>query len=213
MEGMNTTDSSSAARFVLVVGLDASPEADRVLDVASRFARGIAGSELHLVHAIEPEETQGLIVADAHERALAHGRAFLDEKARGAQGLSGVTVVGHLREAFAAKAVLQTAASIDADLVIVGTHDRKGLARLALGSVAEHVARDASCPVLIVRPKHHAAAQVPEIEPPCPDCLRVQRESRGRKLWCARHSEHHPLAHLHYEVPQGFGEGSSLIRS
>jgi nucleotide-binding universal stress UspA family protein len=210
---MNSQDATSRSRFVLVVGVDASPDADRVLDAACTFARGIAGSELHLVHALEPYETESFSASEAREGALAHGRAYLDEKARYAQARSGVAVVGHLRVALPIPAILQAAASTDADLVMVGTHDRTGLSRWVLGSVAESVVRDAACPVLVVRPKHHATARAPEIEPPCPDCVRVQAESKGATLWCARHAEHHPLAHLHYAMPQGFGAGSSLIQS
>jgi nucleotide-binding universal stress UspA family protein len=211
LAGMNNT--TPPPRFVLVVGIDASPDADRILDAACAFARGIAGSELHLVHAVEPYETEGFPVAEAYDRAVARGRSYLDEKARGAQARSGVTVIGHLRMSLATPAILQTATSTDADLVMVGTHDRKGISHWAFGSVAESVTRQAACPVLVLRPKHHATARTPEIEPPCDGCLRVQRESHGAKLWCARHAEHHPIAHLHYEMPQGFGEGSSIIRA
>lgn len=45
----------------------------------------------------------------------------------------------------------QTAASIGADLIVMGTHGRRGVRRLLLGSVAESVARSAPCPVLLVR--------------------------------------------------------------
>ncbi len=209
---MKNDSSLSSPRFVLLAALDASADADRVLDEACAYARARAGSELHLVHAVEPWETEGFPVEEARERALGRGRSYVDEQARRAQAGSGVTVVGHMRECLAATAILQVAASIDAELVLVGTHDRKGISRWAFGSVAERVTRDAACPVLVVRPKHHAGLGAPEIEPPCPDCLRVQRETRSAKLWCARHSEHHPVAHLHYETPEGFALGSSLIR-
>lgn len=41
----------------------------------------------------------------------------------------------------------------DIDLVVMGTHGRTGIKHVLLGSVAERVARHASCPVLLVRPK------------------------------------------------------------
>jgi hypothetical protein len=94
--------------------------------------------------------------------------------------------------------------------VLVGTHGRKGAARLVMGSVAESVVRKAGCPVLVVREKDYAA--VPEIDPPCPDCLETQRATKGAKLWCARHSEHHPRAHLHYEFAEPFASGSMFVR-
>lgn len=42
-------------------------------------------------------------------------------------------------------------ASVDYDLMVVGTHGRRGVTRALLGSVAERVARGATCPVLIAR--------------------------------------------------------------
>jgi universal stress protein A len=49
--------------------------------------------------------------------------------------------------------VLQVAKRLGANLIVMATHGRKGLRRLVLGSVAEHVVREASCPVLTVSPK------------------------------------------------------------
>ncbi len=51
-----------------------------------------------------------------------------------------------------AEAILDVAADEDVDLVVMGTHGRRGWRRGALGSVAEAVARRAPCPVLTVRP-------------------------------------------------------------
>lgn len=54
-------------------------------------------------------------------------------------------------EGDAASMILGTAQKIDADLVVVATHGRTGLARMALGSVAEKVSRGARSSVLIAR--------------------------------------------------------------
>jgi nucleotide-binding universal stress UspA family protein len=45
----------------------------------------------------------------------------------------------------------ETATKIHADLIVMGTHGRRGFRRLLIGSVAESVARTATCPVLLVR--------------------------------------------------------------
>ena len=50
-----------------------------------------------------------------------------------------------------AQAILNYAGDHRVDLIIVGTHGRSGLARLFMGSVAQHVVRLAACPVLTVR--------------------------------------------------------------
>ncbi len=50
-----------------------------------------------------------------------------------------------------AKGILDEADRLDADHIVVGTHGRKGLEHLVLGSVAERVAKEAARPVTIVR--------------------------------------------------------------
>ena len=53
----------------------------------------------------------------------------------------------------AREALVETALRVGADLMVVGSHGRTGLARLLLGSVASHVVSHAPCNVLVVRPK------------------------------------------------------------
>ena len=53
--------------------------------------------------------------------------------------------------AWPGQAILDYARDARINLLIVGTHGRKGLARLFMGSVAQQVARTAECPVLTVR--------------------------------------------------------------
>lgn len=48
------------------------------------------------------------------------------------------------------QAIVECAKEISADMIVVGTHGRRGLPRLLLGSVAERVVRTAGCPVLTV---------------------------------------------------------------
>jgi nucleotide-binding universal stress UspA family protein len=58
---------------------------------------------------------------------------------------------GILYEGEAAEGILETAAELPARLIVVGTHGRTGLSRLALGSVAESVLKSSPCSVLVVR--------------------------------------------------------------
>lgn len=51
----------------------------------------------------------------------------------------------------AAERVISTQSALAADLIVMGTHGRGGLRRLILGSVAEQIVREASCPVLTIR--------------------------------------------------------------
>lgn len=49
--------------------------------------------------------------------------------------------------------IIEHAATVRADLIVMGTHGRSGLAHMFLGSVAEEIARSASCPILTIRPE------------------------------------------------------------
>jgi nucleotide-binding universal stress UspA family protein len=49
--------------------------------------------------------------------------------------------------------IVKAAKDWGADLIVVGSHGRRGLTRALVGSVAETVMRHAPCPVLVVRPK------------------------------------------------------------
>ena len=53
--------------------------------------------------------------------------------------------------------IVKAAAELAVDLIVMATHGRSGFAHLILGSVAEHVIREAACPVLILRPPKQAA--------------------------------------------------------
>lgn len=100
----------------------------------------------------EPSESELLEALRVRQRDAA-GLA-LDaqiEKAR-AGGTDGVDVRPMLREGIPADAIPSTAVEIGADLIVMGTHGRKGAQHLLLGSIAERVVRIAACPVLTVRP-------------------------------------------------------------
>lgn len=82
---------------------------------------------------------------DAESKRLA---ALTEEVRR-----EGVTVHPLFKEGTPFLEILKTAEALPANLMVLGTHGRTGLAHALLGSVAERVVREASCPVLTVRPK------------------------------------------------------------
>jgi hypothetical protein len=50
---------------------------------------------------------------------------------------------------------------------------------------------------------HVGGEHVPEIEPPCADCVTRREATQGKDLWCARHSEHHIRPHRYTYVSNG----------
>jgi nucleotide-binding universal stress UspA family protein len=63
---------------------------------------------------------------------------------------AGLRSYTRMLEGTAYQEIVREARETNADLIVIGTHGRRGLARLMLGSVAERVVRNAGCPVLTV---------------------------------------------------------------
>jgi nucleotide-binding universal stress UspA family protein len=202
---MNTK--AQTGRLVILAAIEGG-DVEGLVTTAARFAAQNAGGELHLVHVMAMPPAGG----PSTTAALELGRAELERAGLVAGKTFGRQVIGHLTIGDPAREVLQLAAQLSADAIVVGTHGRTGIKRMIVGSVAESVVRRASCPVVVVREKDYTQHLAPEIEPPCPDCLGTQARSGGQKMWCARHSQKHPHAHAMYEIPEAFAMGSSIIR-
>jgi nucleotide-binding universal stress UspA family protein len=203
---------SSAHRYTIVVGTDFSVPAGVAIDQALDLLK-LRDAELHVVY-VHPETwtpsaRNGSFVGPGDAETLQKMQINAAEHVarwRAAQPPNGgrsPTVVTHVRHGAAARNIAQLASDVDADLIVVGSHGHGGVERFLLGSVAERVAHLARCPVWIVRTKDHATAAVPEIEPPCPDCLTARAASGGAELWCARHAEHHQRAHGYAYLSDG----------
>jgi len=208
-------DRDADGRSVVLVGIDFSEASIGALRAAENIARFAPNAELHLVHALgSPAMSLGSREVIASSQLgligdLDRARNELDKLVGPASG--GVSrVTGHVRVGAAAKAIVQLATDISADLVVVGTHGRTGFDRLMFGSVAEKVVRTAPCPVLTVRPKSVPIWE--QIEPPCPQCVETQRTTAGARLWCEQHSQHHERAHTYRETPQSYGIGAQTFR-
>jgi nucleotide-binding universal stress UspA family protein len=195
-------------RTVILAAVEPSPASDAVIAKATELAHLLPGAELHVAHVI-------VVGAPPHEMALsltdllAEGRAYLDRIVSSTLTNHSLKLTTHLAFGAAPERILQIAADLSADLIVVGTHEKRGLARL-LGSVSQRILTHAGCPVLVAREKTMEVSG-PEIEPPCPACVAKQRETAGEQLWCAHHATRHVHGRLHYSVAAGYGEGSMLF--
>jgi len=197
-----STCMSNSNRTVILTAVDANRSAEQVVAAAARIAK-MPGAELHLVHVVEAPELSHLTKQlEAARKVVEQACANLDPE---------VVPTVHLAAGEAATQILQVASNLQADMIVIGTRELSKLERVLLGSVVEPVTRRAQCPVFVVREKDYHTAAPKGIEPACPDCLEVQRESDGEKLWCERHAKRHVHGHLHYELPAGYGAGASLI--
>jgi len=210
------TPTSTPQPAVYLVAIDDTPSADHVLQVACGLGAALGGAaELHVLHVIAPPPAIGTVMAPAivsPTDMVEAGRLVLDRATSNAAGTFQGRIVGHLGAGVPWREIMQMASNVGADLVVVGTAGRTGIARVALGSVAEQVVRHAGCPVLVARPKDYHSRDGLGIEPPCGDCIATQRQTGRAKLWCERHSTHHPHGRLHYELPPSFGVGSMNFR-
>ena len=68
------------------------------------------------------------------------------------ENFKGVEAEGRVVVGYAAEEILKTAVKENCDLIVMGTHGRKGIDRILFGSVAEKVVKRSSVPVLTIRP-------------------------------------------------------------
>lgn len=203
-----TSPSTTLPRVVVLAAVEETDASNDVIRMASEFGRTVDGVELHYVYVMP--STASVVVEDMH---LEHARSVMDKTAEAARLRFGERVIGHLATGTPWREIVQLGADLGADLIVVGSHRKSGVQRLVLGSVSEAVVRNASCPVLVARPKDRWTG-VPEIEAPCPECLAIQRETAGEKLWCGQHEHKRKRVRgrVHYELPQSFGAGAMFIR-
>jgi nucleotide-binding universal stress UspA family protein len=151
----------------ILVPTDFSAGARSALDQAVALAQRL-GSTIRLLHCYRVPTEIELTYISEHvedwEEGIREGvTRQLDELVACVAG-HGLTVTRELARGHAATEIAR-AASANADLIVMGTLGRTGLAHLVLGSVAERTVREASCPVLVVRPRESA--------PPLPQTLVV----------------------------------------
>ena len=141
----------------ILVAVDGSKTSRRGLEEAIRIAR-FANATVQLVHVVnelvlEPDYLATSTYLDVIGQLRANGQAILAEATAIAQK-AGVAYEGKLIETVggqAAISILQQAREWPADLIVMGTHGRRGIRRLAMGSDAEIVLRNAPVPLLLVR--------------------------------------------------------------
>jgi nucleotide-binding universal stress UspA family protein len=201
----------STKPYVIVVGADFSDASELAVQKAFELAALQPLSEVHLVNVVQtygpqvayemPIDASALSVLTITEARVRFRRYAEEAYARYLQANPARPVgrvSSHVRFDAIADELSQLAADLEADLVVVGTHGRRGLSRVLLGSSAEATVRLAPCPVLVVRPKAVPAAP-PAIEPPCPRCVEERRATNGAEMWCEQHRERHGQRHTYHQ--------------
>lgn len=147
---------------IFVVAYDFSPHADAALYAAADLAKRF-GAEIHLLHVIQNptplsataiygDPVPPAITPQQRDQARAELASVADRLK-----LSTVDTTAHVAQDNSVdRAIVDYCEEHGADLLVMGTHGRTGVAHVFLGSVAERTLRRAPCPVMTV--------QAPELE-------------------------------------------------
>jgi universal stress protein A len=131
----------------ILVPVDFSGDSLRALGAARDLARQF-DSELLLLHVIAPIDL--ITVSEVFDEQRRAGDAALTRIGADLRA-AGQRFRVMVETGVPARVIVDTAKRSRADLIVLGTHGRTGLAHMLIGSVAEKVVRTASCPVLAVR--------------------------------------------------------------
>ena len=144
----------------ILVAVDGSATSNKAVSTALEMASYSSGrSVIRLIHVLDemayfvgldPYAGQSYsvigVMREAGEKILADGLAIIQSA-----GVQADTVLVDQLGAHLAETVAAEVKAWEASLVVVGTHGRRGVGRMLLGSGAEQIIRLATCPVLVVR--------------------------------------------------------------
>ncbi|MFM0392091.1 universal stress protein [Paraburkholderia phytofirmans] len=140
----------------ILVAVDGSNTSRRAFEAALALAKA-SGAVLQPLYVVENTpmyfEAPGYDPSVLRNRLVEEGKELGAEfaKAMAEQGVKGDLVVSEASTIDdVSVVVLKAAADFNADLLVMGTHGRRGFQRLILGSVAERCVRQASLPVLLI---------------------------------------------------------------
>jgi len=140
----------------ILVPVDGSQTAQKAVMKAAGLAQAF-GSAVTVIYVIDPYPFTGLGSDFAYGQAEYLQAASAEAKeaiaaARAALEPLGVRVHSDVVEAHAAwRGILDKASAVGADLIVMGSHGRRGMEKMILGSVAQAVLAHAHLPVLVVR--------------------------------------------------------------
>lgn len=139
----------------ILVPLDGSPRAEHALPVAAKIARATNGAVI-LIQAVsipsnlDTPFAPTTVTPELLDAQEAEAESYLHSIAESAV-LAGVPTEITVLTGSAALAILDAIVLRRIDLVVMTSHGRTGLARWALGSVAQHLVRHATVPVIVLR--------------------------------------------------------------
>jgi nucleotide-binding universal stress UspA family protein len=216
MESATALPQEKEEQIVLIVGVDFSEASEYALTLAKNLVKPAgAHAILHLVHIAStpmfPAAFAGAppSIEPTVDASLDWIKKRLEDMGAAKDTLA--AIIPHVRFGDPANELAELARDLRADLVVVGGHKRGALLSALHRSMLARLVRRSPCSVLTALPKEPPVEA--GIEPPCPDCLAIRRETSGTTLWCARHTGHHVHARLHYAAGDHFAVESWTFRA
>jgi nucleotide-binding universal stress UspA family protein len=141
----------------ILLAIDGSRFSDAAVEAVVALSNAQT-AEIHVLHVVEPPSllvTREMSGADraldlAWEVELKQAKDLVESTAQQLTS-KGLNATGVLERGDAKSKILEAARDWGADLIVIGSHGRKGLEHFLMGSVSEAVARHARCSVEIVR--------------------------------------------------------------
>ena len=140
----------------IMCAVDLSEDSKPIATYTAKMAKAL-GAKVLVIYAAPslsqyvgfhvPPNTIETFVDEIISRADENMKAFVEENFQGVEA-EGKVLVG-----YASEEILRHSVEDGCDLIVMGTHGRKGIDRILFGSVAEKVVQNSTIPVLTVRPE------------------------------------------------------------
>ncbi len=200
---------------VILVGVDLADKNSLALKSALSHADKLVRAHVHAVHAFKTfgpvvftdvpgMPIEGLSYKQASARLRSHVFGIRAEMEKDLKHPICEELSVHLSDEHPSELLSRKARDLEADLIIVGTHEHKGISRIWHGLTSEEIMRHAPCSVMVVRAPDRGP-EMPEFAHACPKCIEMRQKTQGKNLWCSQHSEHHGPRHTYRFVSRPLG--------
>ncbi len=158
----------TARKPQIVVAYDFSESSELALQHSLNLGLESGERNFHFIVVVDSKKGLGLrpnetvnyqYTEEVQELATKHIEDALTKLDRGGE----VSMIVHVRIGDPVKEILSVAKEVGASLIMLGSHGRKGVERVLLGSVSERVVREALCPVLVTRERTYADVNLSKI--------------------------------------------------
>lgn len=138
----------------ILLPTDGSDHADEAVNCAVALAKKF-GARLHVIHVIETPRLQDygafFALPNILEELRKSGEAILKETSKYIRESGHQEIATDMPEGYPADEILEYSKQNKIDLIVMGTHGRRGFNRVVLGSISEEIVRRSPVPVLTVR--------------------------------------------------------------